>query len=258
MPNTADAPILADRSGSVLILTLNRPEVRNAFDMRMAQALEAAIDQYESDAELRIAILTGGPRFFCAGVDLRAAARGERPRTSGRGWFGLNEKPSIKPLIAAVDGPALAGGFELALACDLIVASRSSIFGLPEVSRGLIASAGGLLRLPKKLTATVVAEIALTGEPIGAQRLFDLGLINRLTEPGAAQAGAMMLAQRIANNAPLSVAATKRVLAMSGQALAPALWTQQEAEFAQVRDSEDYREGLSAFAEKRDPVFKGK
>ena len=144
-------PVHAEVRDSVLILTLNRPEVRNAFDLPMALALEAQVDRLDSDDALRAAVLTGGPQFFCAGVDLRAAARGERPRTERRGWFGLVEKPSIKPMIAAVEGPAFGGGFELALACDLIVSSRASTFALPEASRGLIASAGGLIRLPRRL-----------------------------------------------------------------------------------------------------------
>ena len=252
------AAVLEEQRGSTLILTLNRPQVRNAFDLPMAQALEAALDRFEAAADQQVAILTGGPSFFCAGVDLRAAARGERPRTTARGWFGLNEKPPRKPLIAAVEGPALAGGFELALACDLIVASRTSVFGLPEVSRGLIASAGGLLRLPQKLPAAVAAEIALTGEPLGAERLYSLGLINRLSEPGGSLSLALSLAERVARNAPLSLAATKRVLAMADGSLAADLWQRQDAEFTAVRNSDDYREGLAAFAEKRSPQFKGK
>jgi acetyl-CoA C-acetyltransferase len=254
---SASSPIIAERHGQVLVLTLNRPEVRNAFNIAAAQALEVELDRYEADGQLRAAIITGGPQFFCAGVDLRAAAGGERPRTAKRGWFGLNEQPPQKPLIAAVEGPALAGGFELALACDLIVASRSSVFGLPEVSRGLIASAGGLIRLPCKLPAAIVAELALTGAPLNAQRLYDLGLINALCEPGAALAMAMTLAERIAANAPLSVAATKRVLTGHGAADMAAAWRSQDQEFAAVRSSADYREGIAAFLEKRPAKFTG-
>jgi acetyl-CoA C-acetyltransferase len=254
---TAQPTVVAERRGHVLILTINRPAVRNAFDLATALRLEAEIDQFEADAELRVAIITGGPAFFCAGVDLRAAASGERPRTAQRGWFGLNEKPATKPVIAAVEGPALAGGFELALACDLIVASRASVFGLPEVSRGLIASAGGLLRLPRKLPAAMVAEIALTGAPIAAERLYALGLVNRLSEPGMVLAAALELAERIAANAPLSVAATKRVLAAGEAAELAAAWQRQDREFEQVRHSADYREGIAAFLEKRSPRFNG-
>jgi enoyl-CoA hydratase/carnithine racemase len=241
----------------VLLLTLNRPQVRNAFDLAMAQCLEAELDRFEADAELRVAVISGGPTFFCAGVDLRAAAGGQRPRTTHRGWFGLNEKPPMKPLIAAVEGPALAGGFELALACDLIAASRTSVFGLPEVNRGLIASAGGLLRLPRKLPAAVASEIALTGAPVSAQRLHDLGLINVLSEPGAALEAAWLLAERIAANAPLSVAATRRVLAARDAAELATAWQRQDLEFEQVRSSADYREGIAAFLEKRPARFTG-
>jgi acetyl-CoA C-acetyltransferase len=255
---TAQPTVIAERRGQVLLLTLNRPEVRNAFNLAMAQRMEAEIDRFEADAELRVAIITGGPAFFCAGVDLRAAASGERPRTAQRGWFGLNEKPPLKPLIAAVEGPALAGGLELALACDLMVASRASVFGLPEVSRGLIASAGGLIRLPRKLPAAMVAEIALTGAPVSAERLYALGLVNRLSEPGVALAAALELAERIAANAPLSVVATKRVLATDEAAELAAAWQRQDREFEQVRNSADYREGIAAFLEKRPPRFNGR
>jgi enoyl-CoA hydratase/carnithine racemase len=240
------------------VITLNRPDVRNAINLVTANSLEVEIDRFEADGNLRVAILTGGPKFFCAGVDLRAVASGGRPRTAKRGWFGLNEMPPNKPIIAAVEGPALAGGFELALACDLIVASRTSIFGLPEVTRGLIASAGGLIRLPRQLPPQVAAEIALTGDPVEAWRLYDLGLVNRLCEPGDALATALVLAQRIAANAPLSVAASKRVLAAQSSISIEDAWRAQESEFEQVRNSADYCEGIEAFAEKRKPNFQGK
>ena len=241
----------------MLILTLNRPEVRNAFDLAMAQCLEAQVDRLDADPSLRAAVLTGGPQFFCAGVDLRAAARGERPRTAARGWFGLIEKPSTKPMVAAVEGPAYGGGFELALACDLIVSSKASQFALPEASRGLIASAGGLIRLPRRLPPAIASEIALTCDPMPADRLHALGLINRLSEPGSAMAVAIEIATRIATHAPLSIAATKRVLALRDAATEAESWVLQEREFESVRGSEDYREGLEAFAQKRKPEFRG-
>ena len=251
-------PVLAEIRGSVLILTLNRPEVRNAMDLAAARCLEAELDAFEANGELRVAILTGGPSFFCAGTDLKAASDGSRPITEKRGYFGIVRRPPMKPLIAAVEGPAYGGGFEIALACDLIVASRISRFALPEASRGLIASAGGLIRLPRKIPPALAAEIAFTGEPVTAERLHALGLINRVCDAGTTLSLALTLAEKIAASAPLSIAATKRVLALCTTMTAEESWAQQELEFAPVRASEDNQEGLKAFLEKRAPRWHGK
>jgi acetyl-CoA C-acetyltransferase len=250
--------VRSERRGQVLVLTIDRPAVRNAFDLATALALEKCADDFEADPELRAAVLTGGVDVFSAGVDLKAAASNERPRTDRRGWFGFIESPPQKPVIAAVEGPALAGGCELALACDLIVASQSSSFGLPEVRRGLIASAGGLIRLPRRLPRAVAAEMALTGDPQPAERMFALGLVNRICPPGTSLAHALELAERIAANAPVSVRATKRILAITETLPEQRAWKEQLAEIERVRASEDYREGLAAFREKRPPRWKGR
>jgi enoyl-CoA hydratase/carnithine racemase len=250
--------IRGERSGHVLVLTINRPAVRNAFDLATALALEKYADELDADATLRAAVLTGGEDVFSAGVDLKAAASGERPRTPRRGWFGFIEVPPEKPVIAAVEGPALAGGCELALACDLIVASAQSSFGLPEARRGLIASAGGLIRLPRRIPRAVAWEMALTGDPQPAERLYSLGLINRICAPGTAVAKALELAQHIAANAPVSVLATKRILALTEALPEQRAWIEQQPEIERVRASEDYREGLVAFGEKRLPRWQGR
>jgi acetyl-CoA C-acetyltransferase len=250
--------IRSDRRGHVLVLTINRPAVRNAFDLATALALEKCVDEFDADATLRAAVLTGGEEVFSAGVDLKAAASGERPRTTRRGWFGFIEVPPEKPVIAAVEGPALAGGCELALACDLIVASQTSSFGLPEVRRGLIASAGGLIRLPRRLPRAVAAEMALTGDAQPAERLYSLGLINRICAPKTALAQALELAERIAANAPVSVLATKHILALTEALPEHRAWIEQQSDIERVRASEDYREGLIAFREKRPPRWQGR
>ena len=252
-------PVIAEVDAGVLVLRLNRPAVRNAFDWAMALEMEKQIDRFEADESLRVAILTGGVEHFSAGVDLRAMAAGEpKPRTPQRGWFGFIERPPNKPLIAAVEGAAFGGGFERALACDLLVAAENSRFALPEVSRGLIASAGGLIRLPLRLPAAIAAEIVLTGEPCEARRLHAFGLINRLAPPSESLQAALTIARVIAANAPLSVAASKRMLRLAGAHTEAQLWRHQEEIFAPVRDSADYQEGLRAFKEKRRPKFSGR
>jgi acetyl-CoA C-acetyltransferase len=250
--------ILKEIRDHVLVLTFNRPDVRNAFDHAMALELERELDGFEADPALRVAVLSGGPQFFCAGTDLKAARTGSRPIAPRRGWFGIARRPPMKPLIAAVEGPAYGGGFEIALACDLIVASRSSRFALPEATRGLVASAGGLIRLPRRIPPAMAAEIAYTGEPVSAERLHQLGLVNRVCDPGTSLEHALTLARQVATCAPLSLVASKQVLSMDDSAGESELWERQEQAFAAVRASEDSREGLNAFAEKRTPVWRGR
>ncbi|WP_031464341.1 crotonase/enoyl-CoA hydratase family protein [Sciscionella sediminilitoris] len=241
----------------VALITIDRPEAKNAVNAEVAEGVAAAIDEFESRTDLVIAILTGAGGTFCAGMDLKAFTRGESPAVESRGFGGLTSKPPEKPLIAAVEGWALAGGCELALAADLVVAARDAKFGLPEVKRGLIAAAGGLLRLPKALPYQLAMEVALTGDPITAEAAHAHGIVNRLTDPGDALDGARELAGRIARNGPLAVRATKRLVSGTIR------WTDEEAFAAQgeiigpVLASADAMEGATAFAEKREPVWRG-
>jgi enoyl-CoA hydratase len=249
--------VLVERRDRVLIITLNRPGKRNAVDLAVAEAVEAATDRLESDPTLSAGVIAGNGPVFCAGMDLKAFARGESPRTARRGFCGLAELPPTKPLIAAVDGPALGGGFEVVLACDLVVISESASFAMPEVKRGLIASSGGLLRLPHRIPYNRAMELALTGATLGPHEALALGLANRLTPPGQAAAVAVELAAQVAAGGPLAVAATKRVIQESSD------WPSDEA-FARlqpiaepIRRSNDAREGALAFAEKRAPQWTG-
>jgi len=251
-------PVLTEVTDGVGVLTLNRPEAKNAVDLATTQALAAAVDDFEARADVTVLVLTGAGGTFCAGMDLKAFARGERPRIEGRGFAGLTEAPPVKPLIAAVEGWALAGGCELALAADLIVAASDARFGIPEVKRGLFAAGGGVLRLAKALPYQRAMEMALTGDPLPAAEAHRFGLVNVLTEPGGALEGARALAARVAANGPLGVQASKQLIAGSVG------WTDRGALEAQreladrVFASADALEGARAFAEKRAPVWQGR
>lgn len=249
--------VLTEFADGVAVFTLNRPEARNAVDLEVSEALAAAIDEFEARADMTIGILTGAGGTFCAGMDLKAFARGERPSIPGRGFGGLTEAPPTKPLIAAVEGWALAGGFELALSTDLIVASREAKFGIPEVKRGLAAAAGGLLRLPKILPYPIAMEMAITGDPLTAEVAHHHGLVNRLAEPGQALTVARELAARVAANGPLAVRATKQVLSMAANYTDPEAFVAQREFIEPVLASSDAQEGARAFAEKRAPLWTG-
>lgn len=250
--------VTCERRDRVLVVTIDRPQARNAVNRGVAAGIAAAMDTLDADASLAVGVLTGAGGYFSAGMDLRAFAAGELPYVEGRGFGGLVERPPAKPLIAAVEGFALAGGLELALAADLIVAARGARFAMPEVKRGLTAAAGGLLRLPERIPRAAAMELVLTGDPIDAERAYELGLVTALAEPGAALDRALELAARIAPNAPLSLAASKRVLLESPDWPAAERWRRQAEITVPVRESADALEGARAFAEKRAPVWEGR
>jgi enoyl-CoA hydratase len=246
----------SDREGATLIITIDRPEVRNAIDAATALQIAAALDELECTPGLRVGILTGAGGTFSSGMDLKAfAATGERPQVPGRGLAGLTEAPPTKPLIAAVEGPALAGGCEIALACDLVVAATEASFGLPEVRRGLLAGSGGLFRLPGRIPVGIAMEYALTGRSMPAEEAHRWGLVNRLTAPGNALPAARELAAEIGANAPLAVRRTKQVIRDSGRWSADELWTRQREILLEVLAAPDAAEGTSAFIEKRAPQW---
>ncbi len=240
----------------VLIVTINRPDAKNAINQAAAQGIAAAMDRLEAESDLRVAILTGAGGTFCSGMDLKAFLRGERPIVEGRGFGGLASWTPSKPLIAAVDGYALAGGMELALSCDLIVANAGAKFGIPEVKRGLAAGAGGLIKLPRQIPPRVAMELALTGDFIDAARAYELGFINRVVD-GPAIDGAKELARRIADNGPLAVSASKAVVRDSFSWTDEEMWDKQQGYIGRVFMSNDAREGATAFAEKRKPNWTG-
>jgi len=260
MTSEATSPdVLVEASEGILTITINRPAAKNAMTLAAATRIAAALDELDSRDDLCIGILTGAGGTFCAGMDLKGfLARGERPSLPGRGFGGLTRKPPQKPLIAAVEGYALAGGFELVLACDMVVASEAAQFGVPEVKRGLAATAGGLMRLPRQLPYRIALELALTGDMFPAKRAYEYGLINRLVPAGQALDEARKLAATIAGNGPLSVAASKRVIVESQGWSAEEMWDKQAALTEHVFVSQDAREGSAAFAEKRKPVWQGK
>ncbi len=239
----------------ILIITIDRPDRRNAIDRATSEAIAEAMDALDADPAYRVGILTGSGGHFSAGMDLKAFLAGERVELPGRGLAGIIKTPPRKPLIAAVEGYALAGGFEMVLACDLVVASNAACFGLPEARRGLIAGSGGLIRLPERMPRQIAMECAMTGRMIDAAEAERWGLINRLTEPGQALDGALKLASEIVRCAPASLAATKTIVANASRWPEEELWPRQDALLETVINSPDAREGAAAFAEKRDPVW---
>jgi enoyl-CoA hydratase len=255
---TDEQAVLTERNGRVLLITINRPDQRNAVNAAVAEGIAAALDQLDEDQDLSVGVLTGAGKGFSSGMDLKAFVTGERPYAGDRGFAGIVQRPASKPLIAAIEGFAVAGGLEVALCCDLIVASRGARLGIPEVKRSLVAAGGALLRLPRSLPRNLAMELALTGEPIAAERGYELGLVNRLVEPGEAISAALELAGVIAENGPLALIATKRVMVESADWPDSDFFARQGDIVAPVMTSEDAREGAVAFAEKRPPVWKGR
>ncbi|MCX4098454.1 crotonase/enoyl-CoA hydratase family protein [Nocardia sp. alder85J] len=244
--------------GGVAVITIDRPAARNAIDRATAEGIAAAVDEIDSRPDVTVAIITGAGGTFCAGMDLKAFVRGGNSMVRGRGFAGITERPPAKPLIAAVEGWALAGGFEIVLSADLVVASRTAKFGIPEVKRGLVAAAGGLLRLPKTLPYQLAMEIALTGDELSAEVAHRHGVVNMLTEPGAALDGARQLAARIAANAPLAVRTTKQIVASAVDWPSGEGFRSQADAVKEIMTSADAREGAVAFAEKRPPIWQGR
>jgi enoyl-CoA hydratase len=250
--------VLVTQEENILVITIDRPAVRNAIDHRTSQALADAMDRLDNDPTVAVGILTGAGGHFCSGMDLKAFVNGERIELPGRGLGGMIETPPLKPIIAAVEGYALAGGFEIALACDLLVASENAVFGLPEVKRGLIAGSGGLIRLPQKIPRQIAMQYALTGDLMTASDARQWGLVNELTSAGQALAAAKVWAQKIAANGPVAVKMAKHVMSQSVYWSIDELWTKQNQVLETVIQSQDAREGAMAFNEKRTPVWAGR
>jgi enoyl-CoA hydratase/carnithine racemase len=253
-----EQPLITERRDRVLLIKLNRPDARNAVNLAMAEAMSAALDELDAADELSLGVITGEGKGFSSGMDLKAFATGERPWAGDRGFAGIVQKPAEKPLIAAIEGFAVAGGLEIALACDLIVAARGAKLGIPEAKRGLVAAAGALRQLPRRLPAAIAMELALTGETIDAERGAELGLINRLAEPGKALETALELAEEVAANAPLALRASKTVLKEQWSWDDQTFWEKQGEAVGPVFSSEDAIEGATAFSEKRAPTWKGR
>ncbi|HEV2373739.1 MAG TPA: crotonase/enoyl-CoA hydratase family protein [Streptosporangiaceae bacterium] len=253
MPDTVTVGV----ADNVAVITINRPQARNAVDESVASGVAAAIDELDSRSDVSVLVITGAGDTFCAGMDLKAFLTGENPLAGGRGFGGITQRPPSKPVVAAVEGYALAGGFEIVLSCDLVVASEDAVFGLPEVTRGLVAGAGGLMRLYRRIPYHLAMEVALTGERISATRLHAAGLVNRLVPAGEALGEAVALATRIAANAPLAVVASKRIMVESADWPAAEAFTRSGEIARPVFTSADAMEGAAAFAEKRTPVWRG-
>lgn len=249
--------VLVEVRDNVQIMTLSNPEARNAATLEMAEAMAAALDELDHNPALQAGVITGAGGTFCAGMDLKGFLQGRLPTLPGRGFCGLTQSPPHKPLIAAIEGYALAGGFEIVLACDLIVAATNAKFGLPEVKRGLVARAGALLRLPRRIPHHIAMECILTGDMLSAERAEALGLVNRLAEPGTALDAALELARAIAANGPLALIASKRIVQESVDWSQAEMFERQFAIAEPVFASQDAREGAAAFAEKRKPAWRG-
>lgn len=249
--------LLTSVADGVMTITLNRPAAKNAVNLALSKLMAAALDQLDSNPDIRAAVLTGEGGTFCSGMDLKAFVSGETPWIEGRGFGGLCENPPQKPLIAAVEGYALAGGLELMLSCDLVVASDKARFGIPEVKRGLVAAAGGLMRLPRKIPENIAMEMALTGDFYEAERMAQLGLVNRVVEAGTALENALKLAAAIAENGPLALIRSKQVVTNQSNWSTGEMWAKQNEMVKDIMTSHDAREGATAFAEKRKPNWKG-
>lgn len=253
-----------NKQGNVGVITINRPDARNAVNTDVAQGIEAAVDQIENDDEIWVGVLTGAKTdkgyIFCAGADLKQMSVDPGGMSTAKGGFGgLVTRERTKPLIAAVDGPALAGGTELVLSCDLVVASRTAVFGIPEVKRNLVAAAGGLFRLPRKIPRNVAMELALTGRlDFPAERAYDFGWVNRLCEEGEALATALELANEITAAAPLAVRESRKIILEATDQPDDIGWKLSGEGIMKMFTTEDFNEGLTAFIEKRDPVWKGR
>ncbi|MBH0119923.1 crotonase/enoyl-CoA hydratase family protein [Rhodococcus sp. CX] len=253
-----NTPVHVEQSDGVQIITINRPEVRNAINTETAVAIAAALDELDKRDDLVAGVITGAGKTFCTGMDLKAFLAGERPSVEGRGFAGITEKSPAKPLIAAVEGHAVAGGFEIVLACDLIVASETAVFGLPEVKRGLLAGGGGLLRLPRRVPHQLAVEWCLTGEFVSAATAYDAKLLNRLVPEGTALEEALQLARTIAKNGPLALRATKEIIAQARDWSNAEEFDRMREIYEPVRSSQDAKEGALAFKEKREPVWQGR
>lgn len=250
--------VITERRGNILLISINRPEVRNAVNGAVAEGIAHALDDLDNEDGLAVGVLSGNGGFFSAGMDLGAFVKGETPYFEDRGFAGIAQRSAKKPLIAAIEGFALAGGMEVALACDLIVAAKGAKMGIPEAKRSLVAAGGALLRLPRRMPYHVVMELALTGDFMPAERFHEFGLVNRLAEPGSAVDVAIELAEQLSKSGPLALIGSKRILQEQWDWTNEDMWQKQAEITGPVFVSEDAKEGASAFKEKREPVWKGR